>query len=79
MLLFALISGTSAGVLKTVPKYCTAIIMKSYMDKYLEPVPVDEYGRTTKLDELIRSAKKSIAAGVAGAILTNPLDVLRNE
>lgn len=26
-----------------------------------------------------RSAKKSVAAGVAGAALTNPLDVLRNE
>lgn len=26
-----------------------------------------------------RSAVKSIAAGVAGAVLTNPLDVMRNE
>ena len=28
---------------------------------------------------LRRSAVKSVAAGVAGAALTNPLDVIRNE
>ena len=30
-------------------------------------------------DQLKRSAIKSAAAGVAGAALTNPLDVIRNE
>ena len=29
--------------------------------------------------QLTRSAVKSVAAGIAGAVLTNPLDVIRNE
>jgi hypothetical protein len=29
--------------------------------------------------QLARSAIKSVAAGMAGAVLTNPLDVIRNE
>jgi hypothetical protein len=32
-----------------------------------------------KSSKLLRSALKSVTAGVAGAVLTNPLDVLRNE
>jgi len=71
--------GTSAGVLKTVPKYCTAVIVKDYMDAMLEPADLDEFGRPIKSQELTRSAVKSICAGIAGAALTNPLDVLRNE
>lgn len=44
------------------------------MDRMLAPAdPADRLGT------LVRSAKKSMAAGVAGAALTNPLDVLRNE
>lgn len=44
------------------------------MDRMLAPAdPADRWGI------LVRSAKKSVAAGVAGAALTNPLDVLRNE
>lgn len=44
------------------------------MERSLAPVdPSDRWGT------LWRSAKKSVAAGVAGAALTNPLDVLRNE
>ena len=69
--------GTSAGVLKTVPKYCTAIIVKDYMDEILPPV--DPNSPTVQSDRLWRSAAKSAAAGVAGAALTNPLDVIRNE
>ena len=67
--------GTSAGVLKTVPKYCTAIIVKDAMEGLLPPVE-DPSNRQQKLT---RSAWKSAAAGVAGATLTNPLDVIRNE
>jgi hypothetical protein len=33
----------------------------------------------TKVDKMLRSGVKSVSAGLAGAILTNPLDVLRNE
>lgn len=69
--------GTSAGVLKTVPKYCTAIIVKDVLEEYLsDPTPTDPYFHEK---QLYKSAVKSIAAGVAGAVLTNPLDVIRNE
>lgn len=69
--------GTSAGVLKSVPKYCTAVLVKDYIAKVLPPV--DELSPTKKRDMLVQSAIKSSLAGVAGAALTNPLDVIRNE
>jgi len=69
--------GTSAGILKTVPKYCTAIIVKDYMEKRLPQS--DPQSSTYQSDKLCRSAIKSAVAGVAGAALTNPLDVIRNE
>lgn len=69
--------GTSAGILKTVPKYCTAVIIKDMMDDLLPPV--DPSSPTAERDALWRSAYKSSAAGLAGAALTNPLDVIRNE
>ena len=69
--------GTTAGVLKTVPKYCTAIAIKDFMEQVLaQPDPTSS---TYEQDRLIRSAIKSGTAGVAGAALTNPLDVIRNE
>jgi hypothetical protein len=73
--------GTNAGILKTVPKYCTAIIVKDYMEEVLPKISEssssspEEYKRNT----MIRSACKSATAGIAGAILTNPVDVIRNE
>ena len=69
--------GTIAGVLKTVPKYCTAIFAKDYISRILPPI--DPTSTNRKRDELVRSAIKSSVAGVAGAALTNPLDVIRNE
>jgi hypothetical protein len=69
--------GTSAGILKTVPKYCTAIVVKDYMEGYLPQA--DPSSPTYESDRLWRSATKSACAGVAGAALTNPLDVIRNE
>jgi len=69
--------GTSAGILKTVPKYCTAIVVKNYMESVL-PI-TDPTSLTYESDNLWRSAYKSAAAGVAGAALTNPFDVIRNE
>jgi hypothetical protein len=69
--------GTTAGVLKTVPKYCAAIAVKDWMEKVL-PQP-DPTSPTYEGDRLWRSAIKSGAAGIAGAALTNPLDVIRNE
>ena len=70
--------GTSAGILKTVPKYCTAVVVKDLMEESLprpDPVTSENYHELV----LWRSAAKSAAAGVAGAALTNPLDVIRNE
>ena len=71
--------GTSASVLKTVPKYVTAVWVKDAMQSVLPPptVPEGEPGHRSQV--LSRSAAKSIAAGTAGAALTNPLDVIRNE
>ncbi len=66
--------GVSAGVLKTVPKYITAVVVKDYMEDNLPPAD-----KTNRSAVLTRSAIKSVAAGLAGAALTNPLDVLRNE
>lgn len=66
--------GVSAGVLKTVPKYITAVAVKDFMEENLPPADP-----TDKNSKLLRSAVKSVTAGMAGAILTNPLDVIRNE
>lgn len=73
----ALWHGTSAGILKTVPKYCTAVAIKDWMEEALPRPSADS--PTYKSDCLWRSAYKSAVAGVAGAALTNPLDVIRNE
>mmetsp|Transcript_27342 Transcript_27342/g.64049 ORF Transcript_27342/g.64049 Transcript_27342/m.64049 type:complete len:324 (-) Transcript_27342:850-1821(-) len=70
--------GTSAGILKTVPKYCTAVLVKDVMEERLPRVE-DPSSPTYDRDRLCRSAAKSATAGVAGAALTNPLDVIRNE
>ena len=64
--------GTSAGLLKTAPKYCVAIAAKDALEGRLPPA-------TTHGDALVRDAVKASAAATAGALLTNPLDVLRNE
>lgn len=66
--------GVSAGVLKTVPKYITAVVVKDYMELNLPRADPRDKKR-----QMYRSALKSIAAGIAGAVLTNPLDVIRNE
>lgn len=62
------------GIMKSVPKYMTAVIVKDYMEATL-PIcqPDDTLGTYT------RAAIKSVTAGVAGAVLTNPCDVIRNE
>mmetsp|Transcript_7295 Transcript_7295/g.17982 ORF Transcript_7295/g.17982 Transcript_7295/m.17982 type:complete len:275 (+) Transcript_7295:37-861(+) len=66
--------GVSAGIMKTVPKYITAVAVKDYMEEKLPRAdPAD------KQSNMVRSGIKSVTAGLAGAILTNPLDVIRNE
>lgn len=69
--------GTTAGILKTVPKYVTAIAIKDLMEDNLPQV--DPSSPTYYSDRFWRSVAKSATAGIAGAALTNPLDVIRNE
>jgi hypothetical protein len=71
----ALWHGTSAGILKTVPKYCVAVFVKDAMEQWLPKPGPDSPRSETRL----RSAKKAVAAGVAGATITNPFDIMRNE
>lgn len=75
--IFGLWHGTTAGIMKTVPKYVTAIAIKDIMEETL-PQP-DPSSPTFASDRFYRSVIKSATAGVAGAALTNPLDVIRNE
>merc|ERR1712113_337637 len=44
------------------------------MGEHLAPVDPNN-----KAAVLVKSAKVAVTAGVAGAVLTNPLDVVRNE
>lgn len=67
-------TGLDAAILKTAPKYMVAVVIKDSMGQWL--APVDPRDRSAKL---LKSAKVAVTAGVAGAALTNPLDVLRNE
>lgn len=67
--------GLSAGLFKAVPKYVTAVCVKQWMEAQLAPVADPQRHRSAVL---ARAAKKAVAAGVCGAVLTNPLDVVRN-
>lgn len=78
----ALWHGTSAGLLKTVPKYVVSIVVKDYIGKLQANANADmilEGGDVTKADLSSQSFFKAIAAGLSGALLTNPADVIRNE
>jgi hypothetical protein len=66
--------GLDAAILKTAPKYMVAVLIKDYMGNWLAPVDPKD-----KTATLLKSAKVAVTAGVAGAVLTNPLDVVRNE
>lgn len=69
-----LFHGVSAAVMKTVPKYICAVYVKDWME---ENLPKGE--KSDKSWAMTRSAIKSVSAGIAGAALTNPLDVIRND
>jgi len=73
--------GTSPAILKTVPKYVTAIAVKDFMQDRLPSAsdPQTYYCQDAGNATKVRSAIKSTAAGVAGTVLTNPLDVIRNR
>jgi len=67
-------TGLDAAILKTAPKYMVAVVIKDYMGELLAPVDPKD-----KTAVLMKQAKIAVTAGVAGAVLTNPLDVVRNE
>ena len=63
--------------MKTVPKYMSAVIVRDWFE---ENIPKELYGDVSNHHmQLCRMAMKSVTAGIAGAVLTNPLDVIRNE
>jgi len=64
--------GLSAGLAKSVPKYMTSVVVKDWMENALPQAETQE-------QFLVRAATKSVFAGLAGAVLTNPMDVIRNE
>lgn len=66
--------GLDAAILKTAPKYMVAVVIKDYMGNFLAPVDPKD-----KTATLLKSARIAVTAGVCGAVLTNPLDVVRNE
>jgi len=58
--------GTSAGLLKTVPKYVVSIVVKDYVGE-LQRLKNEERGEPLSRGELAaQSAAKSLAAGVCG-------------
>eukprot|EP00804_Cyclotella_cryptica_P015715 CCRYP_013379-RA/>CCRYP_013379-RA protein AED:0.06 eAED:0.03 QI:0/-1/0/1/-1/0/1/0/165 len=69
--------GTSAGILKTVPKYFTTIFVKDYFEGVLQQF--DPNRKHKHRDTLIHSTFVSSATCVAGATLMNPLNVFCNE
>lgn len=66
--------GTNVSLVATVPKYVVAIAVKDWMEERLPPA--EEYDRWAVL---WRTFQKATAAGLAGTIVTQPFDVLRNE
>ncbi|GMH94652.1 hypothetical protein TrVE_jg12425 [Triparma verrucosa] len=71
--------GTSAGLLKTVPKYVVSIVVKDYIGELQKSRNEERGGQIGKGEMAMQSAQKSLAAGICGAVLTNPADVIRNE
>ena len=95
--------GTSAGIMKTAPKYASAVLVKDVVEELLikreekmsmiekhkhkhtndnftvHPQPVSPQPDQNRLRRLQRASIKSIAAGLAGAMITNPFDVIRAD
>ena len=108
--------GTSAGIMKTAPKYASAVLVKDLVEDLLikreqktdkhnkntdtpliterkaKELRKDDQGlsRNNNINEtfnpekkrfrrLQRASIKSIAAGLAGAMITNPFDVIRAD
>jgi len=69
---FGLWHGLPAGLAKSVPKYIVSVVVKDVCEERLPPARNEQ-------EFLVRASIKSIIAGLAGALLTNPADVVRNE
>ena len=59
--------GTSAGILKTVPKYCTAVIVKDVMEEWLEPPDPSLSSAAYKHEQLKKSAIKRLSICLGSA------------
>ena len=95
----ALWHGTSAGILKTAPKYASAVLVKDLVEEFLikQEEKLKDKNRMNginsdfnykgevsnkekrRMQRLQRASIKSIAAGLAGAMITNPFDVIRAD
>ncbi|CAE7457994.1 Slc25a25 [Symbiodinium sp. CCMP2456] len=70
----ALWLGTGVSIARTAPKYVAAVGAKDAMEELLA-----QDDDMTMASCVLRSIKKSVAASIAGSIVTNPLDVAQNE
>ncbi|CAE7270455.1 Slc25a25 [Symbiodinium sp. KB8] len=70
----ALWLGTGVSIARTAPKYVAAVGAKDAMEELLA-----QDDDMTIASSVLRSIKKSVAASIAGSIVTNPLDVAQNE
>ncbi|CAE7763518.1 Slc25a25 [Symbiodinium sp. CCMP2592] len=62
------------SIARTAPKYVAAVGAKDAMEELLA-----QDDDMTMASSVLRSIKKSVAASIAGSIVTNPLDVAQNE
>eukprot|EP00514_Thraustochytrium_sp_LLF1b_P000238 CAMPEP_0184509300 /NCGR_PEP_ID=MMETSP0198_2-20121128/1211_1 /TAXON_ID=1112570 /ORGANISM="Thraustochytrium sp., Strain LLF1b" /LENGTH=239 /DNA_ID=CAMNT_0026899123 /DNA_START=83 /DNA_END=799 /DNA_ORIENTATION=+ len=69
---FQLWHGLSAGLAKSAPKYITSVVVKDICEQVLPPSQNDQ-------QFVVRATFKAVCAGLAGAVLTNPMDVIRNS
>ncbi len=65
--------------MKTVPKYVVSIVVKDLIGEWQAKQNNEIINNGGTIPYATQSAIKSIVAGISGAILTNPADVIRNE
>lgn len=83
-----LFGGAIPGIIRNSPKYAAIVAINDYLDEEL-PLLLRSYFPDIARDgtladgssrlEITTLAVKSVAAGVGGAVLTNPIDVIHGE
>lgn len=77
--------GSSIGIIKTAPRYGSSLYIRDLVNNYFEKESfclenekkIDNTLKKEKGVNMYQSGVSSLAAGLAGAVLTNPLDVVR--